>query len=214
LRVLQIPFVHNQHLVRGLDYYSHTIFEIIHDHNGGEQQLGQSQSTVIAGGRYDGLLERLQSRTLVEDGNQQTPSIGWAAGINRLMMLLADKKLPAEPAPVLLIFLAPSDGLRQSLIIQYGLQLAQQLRTSDISVSFAAELLPSSASEKLPSSSKQLTRLLRRCSTQPKYALFIGDAELDSQTITVKDLIASKQQPLVSIKQFIAAANSRRPIDA
>ena len=60
-------------LVRGLDYYRHTAFEFITD------QLG-SQGTVLAGGRYDGLIESL--------GGPHTPAVGWAAGIERLAMLI------------------------------------------------------------------------------------------------------------------------------
>ena len=61
------------HLVRGLDYYRHTAFEFVTD------QLG-AQGTVIAGGRYDGLIEQL--------GGPHTPAVGWAAGIERLAMLI------------------------------------------------------------------------------------------------------------------------------
>ena len=61
------------HLVRGLDYYRHTAFEFVTD------QLG-AQGTVLAGGRYDGLIEQL--------GGPHTPAVGWAAGIERLAMLI------------------------------------------------------------------------------------------------------------------------------
>ena len=61
------------HLVRGLDYYRHTAFEFVTD------RLG-AQGTVIAGGRYDGLIEQL--------GGPHTPAIGWAAGIERLAMMI------------------------------------------------------------------------------------------------------------------------------
>jgi len=61
------------HLVRGLDYYRHTAFEFVTD------QLG-AQGTVIAGGRYDGLVEQL--------GGPHTPAVGWAAGIERLAMMI------------------------------------------------------------------------------------------------------------------------------
>ncbi|MCY7398415.1 MAG: ATP phosphoribosyltransferase regulatory subunit, partial [Sphingomonas bacterium] len=61
------------HLVRGLDYYRHTAFEFVTD------QLG-AQGTILAGGRYDGLIEQL--------GGPHTPAVGWAAGIERLAMLI------------------------------------------------------------------------------------------------------------------------------
>ena len=74
LAALAIPFTLNPRLVRGLDYYSHTAFEIT------STQLG-AQATVCGGGRYDGLVEQL--------GGPPTPSIGWALGMERLVLLLS-----------------------------------------------------------------------------------------------------------------------------
>ena len=68
-----VPWKRNQGLVRGLDYYRHTAFEFVTD------RLG-AQGTVIAGGRYDGLIEAL--------GGKPTPAVGWAAGIERLAMMI------------------------------------------------------------------------------------------------------------------------------
>jgi histidyl-tRNA synthetase len=74
------------HLVRGLDYYRHTAFEFVTD------QLG-AQGTVLAGGRYDGLIEQL--------GGAHTPAVGWAAGIERLAMLIDAPD--AEPLDVAIV---------------------------------------------------------------------------------------------------------------
>ena len=68
-----VPWTRNARLVRGLDYYRHTAFEFVTD------RLG-AQGTVIAGGRYDGLIESL--------GGPHTPAVGWAAGIERLAMMI------------------------------------------------------------------------------------------------------------------------------
>jgi histidyl-tRNA synthetase len=75
-----VPWKRNSRLVRGLDYYRHTAFEFVTD------RLG-AQGTVIAGGRYDGLIEAL--------GGPHTPAVGWAAGIERLAMMI---EAPAEQA--------------------------------------------------------------------------------------------------------------------
>ena len=77
------------HLVRGLDYYRHTAFEFVTD------QLG-AQGTVIAGGRYDGLIEQL--------GGPHTPAVGWAAGIERLAMLI-----DVPPAEAVTVCVIPDD---------------------------------------------------------------------------------------------------------
>ena len=90
LQALEIPFRLNPRLVRGLDYYSHTAFEITSD------QLG-AQATVCGGGRYDGLVEQL--------GGPSTPAIGWALGMERLLLLLVqgDGTAGAPPVPDLYV---------------------------------------------------------------------------------------------------------------
>ena len=75
LRQLKIPFAVNRRLVRGLDYYTRTVFEIVSQ----DSRLG-AQSTVAAGGRYDNLIESL--------GGPATPAVGWAVGLERLLLLL------------------------------------------------------------------------------------------------------------------------------
>ena len=86
LDALGIPYVLDQNLVRGLDYYCHTAFEFITD------TLG-AQGTVIGGGRYDGLIEMM--------GGNPTPGIGFAGGIERLAMMVDN--MPDAPRPVVLI---------------------------------------------------------------------------------------------------------------
>ncbi len=89
LTEMGIPFVVNPRLVRGLDYYRHTVFEFITD------SLG-AQGTVLGGGRYDGLVEEL--------GGPKTAGIGFGAGIDRLSLLLQETgKQPAEPRPIAVI---------------------------------------------------------------------------------------------------------------
>src|SRR5205085_8883109 len=80
-----VPWKRNSRLVRGLDYYRHTAFEFVTD------RLG-AQGTVIAGGRYDGLIESL--------GGPQTPAVGWAAGIERLAMMIDARKAAAPSVAI------------------------------------------------------------------------------------------------------------------
>ena len=82
-----MPFVENPRIVRGLDYYGHTAFEFV------TSRLG-AQGTVMGGGRYDGLVEEM--------GGPPTPAVGWAAGIERLSMLLAEAAAP-PPRPVAVV---------------------------------------------------------------------------------------------------------------
>jgi histidyl-tRNA synthetase len=79
-----VKWVRAEGLVRGLDYYRHTAFEFIPDEGGASAAALGSQSTVLAGGRYDGLMESL--------GGAPTPAVGWAAGIERLAMLVGARE--------------------------------------------------------------------------------------------------------------------------
>ncbi|MGH6980698.1 MAG: histidine--tRNA ligase, partial [Stellaceae bacterium] len=83
---LGIAYNLNPRLVRGLDYYCHTAFEFV------TQSLG-SQGTVLGGGRYDGLMKLM--------GGPDTAAIGWAAGVERLALLIADPALPPRPVAVI-----------------------------------------------------------------------------------------------------------------
>jgi histidyl-tRNA synthetase len=80
-----VPYRENPRIVRGLDYYGHTAFEFV------TNKLG-AQGTVMGGGRYDGLVQEM--------GGPPTPAVGWAAGIERLAMLLDDPPKPAAPVAV------------------------------------------------------------------------------------------------------------------
>ncbi|HXG81257.1 MAG TPA: histidine--tRNA ligase [Sphingomicrobium sp.] len=102
------------HLVRGLDYYRHTAFEFVTD------QLG-AQGTVIAGGRYDGLVEQL--------GGPHTPAVGWAAGIERLAMMID------APAPELI---DAAIVVEDDAVLSAGLAAASRLRSNGLSVELVA----------------------------------------------------------------------------
>jgi histidyl-tRNA synthetase len=117
LAALEIPFTLNPRLVRGLDYYSHTAFEIT------SSQLG-AQATVCGGGRYDGLVEQL--------GGDPTPAIGWALGMERLVLLLAQGE--ANPAPVPDLYLVNRGEAAEAA----ASVLARQLRRSGLSVELDA----------------------------------------------------------------------------
>ncbi|MGE5064736.1 MAG: ATP phosphoribosyltransferase regulatory subunit, partial [Myxococcales bacterium] len=105
-----VPWTRNARLVRGLDYYRHTAFEFVTD------RLG-AQGTLIAGGRYDGLVEAL--------GGPHTPAVGWAAGIERLAMMIESPE--AETIGVAVV---AENETREAEAIQF----AAMLRRSNIAV--------------------------------------------------------------------------------
>lgn len=102
------------HLVRGLDYYRHTAFEFVTD------RLG-AQGTVIAGGRYDGLVEQL--------GGPHTPAIGWAAGIERLAMLIDAPAFEVIDAAIV---------VEDDAALEVALASASRLRLAGLSVELVA----------------------------------------------------------------------------
>ncbi|MEO7601950.1 MAG: histidine--tRNA ligase [Sphingomicrobium sp.] len=115
-----VPWTRSSRLVRGLDYYRHTAFEFVTD------RLG-AQGTVIAGGRYDGLIESL--------GGPHTPAVGWAAGVERLAMMI-DAPGPETPDVVVV-----AENVSRE---KDALEMVTELRRNDVS----AELFASGSARK------------------------------------------------------------------
>lgn len=153
----------NSRLVRGLDYYSHTVFEIQ------SADLG-AQATVCAGGRYDGLVSQL--------GGPETPAIGWAMGLERLVILLKDLQ-PVPPATI--DFYMVSRGEKAEA---QALKLAQQLRQAG----FKTELDLSGSAF-----GKQFKRADRAGAAA---CLILGDAEAENGTVQLKWLKSGEQSAI------------------
>ncbi len=176
LNQLAIPYQLNPRLVRGLDYYGHTAFEITSD------QLG-AQATVCGGGRYDGLVQQL--------GGPPTPAVGWALGVERLMLVLeaaaaahtdgAAARLTSEKAPDL--YLVNRGEQAEAL----ALRLARQLRAAGVSV----ELDGSGAAF-----GKQFKRADRCGAT---WAAVIGDEEAKAGELLLKPLLLKGEERRVAL---------------
>lgn len=158
LDALGIGYVINPRLVRGLDYYTHTVFEWITD------QLG-AQGTVCAGGRYDGLVQQL--------GGPATTGVGFGLGIERLVLLLAEQKL------------APPGNAAQVYVCRFGeqadleaLKLAERLRAADPKL----RLVLNAGGGGLKS------QLKRADASGARYALILGDDEVAAGMVQVKSL--------------------------
>ena len=176
LRQLAIPFQVNTRLVRGLDYYGHTAFEITSD------QLG-AQATICGGGRYDGLVEQL--------GGSPTPAIGWALGMERLLLVLeaAAKSDPDGAAARLTAQLPPTVYLvnRGEAAEAAALGLARNLRQAGVAV----ELDGSGAAF-----GKQFKRA-DRCGAP--WALVIGDQEAEQGCVRLKSLRAEAGEQTLAL---------------
>ena len=152
-----VKWVRNSHLVRGLDYYRHTAFEFVTD------RLG-AQGTVIAGGRYDGLIEAL--------GGPHTPAVGWAAGIERLGMMIDAPK--PEAATVAVVPLGDkAEAAAQGIVAG--------LRREGVAADMAYR-------------GNMKKRLSRANASGAKYALILGDNELESGEAQLKDLTTGEQR--------------------
>jgi len=165
-----IGFEVNPRLVRGLDYYSRTVFEWITD------ELG-AQSAVCAGGRYDALVNML--------GGRETPAIGFAIGIERIVELLKGQDAPyIEQSPDLYMVFVGSEAE------QKGLQLAERLRGEGISV------VAHCGGGSLKSQMKKADR------SGARYALLLGEEELANNQAVIKDMSGLSEQVKVDIEQL------------
>ena len=159
-----IAYVHNQKLVRGLDYYCHTVFEFT------TTELG-SQNAVLSGGRYDNLIEML--------GGRPTPGIGWAAGIERLAMLVDESKITKAEKPI--VILALNDEA-QILAAKLSLQLREK----------------GSRVETLYSGSN-IGKLMKKADgLNAKTVVIIGEDELKTGILTAKDMTSGEQKKIAA----------------
>lgn len=154
---LGIKYRVNNRLVRGLDYYSHTVFELVTD------KLG-AQGTVLAGGRYDGLVEQM--------GGGKVAGIGWACGVERLSMLLDEDV--SLPRPIAVIPVGED-------VNEEAVKIAYQLRRAGFRVEqgYGGNLKK---------------RMIKANKANAVKAVIIGSEELAQKVVTVKDLDSGEQK--------------------
>lgn len=150
---LNIKYVENKLLVRGLDYYNRTVFEIKSNNLG-------SQNAVCGGGRYDSLVRNL--------GGEDTPAVGWAMGMERLNSLLPE--VEPEKLDGYIVSNSPADAFA----------FAQELRAKGLNVEFDL-------------ANKKFTKQLEKASKIARYALILGEDEIKSNQVSVKNLATSEQ---------------------
>ena len=169
LAALDISYRLNPRLVRGLDYYSHTAFEFTTEYLG-------SQGTVMAGGRYDGLIGMM--------GGPATPGVGWAAGIERLAMLCGEA--PAARRPIAVVPVGEEARMP-------ALKLSEELRRAGYRVD-------------LGHSGNLSKRMKRANKVNAAAALIIGEDELARGAATLRDLDSGEQEeaPLASLVDRLA----------
>jgi histidyl-tRNA synthetase len=166
LLALELPFDINHRLVRGLDYYTKTVFEI--------QPLGEgAQSALGGGGRYDDLIEEL--------GDKTTPAIGFAAGMERVVLSLKKQKIPVPDLPAPLVFIAyPGSETKLEAV-----KLASILRKNGIA-------------SIVGTGDRSLKAQLRQAnSVGSSYAVIIGEDEVKSGTVTLRNMATGEQKTVL-----------------
>jgi histidyl-tRNA synthetase len=173
LDTLGISYQVNPVLVRGLDYYGHTVFEWVTD------KLG-SQATICAGGRYDILVEHL--------GGMATPAVGFAMGIERLLLLMETLELEAAVKPELSVFIMVSNEAN----LNKGLELSESLRSAFPEMQILMNTVAGSLKSQFKKADKSGARL----------ALILGDDEIQNNQVSIKDLRKQSEQITVDVTQL------------
>ena len=164
----------NPRLVRGLDYYSRTVFEWVTD------RLG-AQGAICSGGRYDGLVAQL--------GGRDTPAIGWALGMERVVELMEEEgRGQAEHPPHGYLVLAGDEARRR------GLGIAETLRAQAAGVRLIMDCAGGSLKSQLKRADRSGARL----------ALILGDDELQNNGLSVKPLRENSPQTLYNLERVVA----------
>lgn len=167
-----LPYHLDPYLVRGLDYYTKTVFEIFSEGTAQQDQDGSQtmqRSALVGGGRYDALVKLM--------GGKDVPAVGAAAGVERIIALMKEKQLPAAEEPSPKVFLAQLGDLPK----KKSLKLLEELRKAKINIS-----------EALGRDSLR-TQLARADKLQVEYTLILGQREVLDNTIVIRRMDTGEQ---------------------
>ena len=170
---LEIPFVVNPQLVRGLDYYNQTVFEWI------SNDLG-SQGTICGGGRYDGLVEKM--------GGNPTPAIGFAMGIERIALILKDQSDQINKTKPHLYFLALGEKSQIESI-----KLSKKILSALPSIIITNDMSMGSLKNQMKKADK----------SNADFALILGEEELLNNQLSIKPLKGQGAQQLIKLEGII-----------
>ena len=169
---LNIPFEYKPTLVRGLDYYTETVFEVV------SEDLG-AQNSICGGGRYNNLIKNL--------GGPQTPAVGFAFGMERLIMLLKKQSISIPKKPVLVYIAALGKEYQMEC-----LNIAEELRNNVINVTIDYSKVDFNGHIKLAQK------------MQSDYMIIFGEKEFESKQVSIKNLANRHQDdvPFAGIKNY------------
>jgi histidyl-tRNA synthetase len=178
LASLGIEFEVDERLVRGLDYYTHTLFEFQ------SSALGNAQSTILGGGRYDGLIEQL--------GGPATPGIGFGCGIERVLLTCDAEGVFPAPESRVDCFVIDTTGGEAATVLTHEVRLA----------GLAADRAFDARSMK--------AQMKAAGRSSARFALIVGEQEAAEGTVTVRDLASSEQ---TTIGRDVVVDHLRKVLD-
>ena len=181
LEELKINFVVNNKLVRGLDYYEKTVFEW-------KSNLIGSQDTICAGGRYDHLVEEL--------GGKPCPGVGFSIGMERLILLLEDKKNTVYKPTSLDVFFVCLTKETIPIAIKYSEEIREKITNLNLKINFGLE-----------SASSQFKRA---DNSGAQVALILGEEELKNNSISFKELRKEGSQEDLVLEEVIERFKEKR----
>jgi histidyl-tRNA synthetase len=173
LQCLDIPYIINTRLVRGLDYYNRTVFEWT------TTDLG-AQGTICAGGRYDGLVEKM--------GGKSTPAVGFALGLERLVLLLEAQDITLAKSPLSIYLVALGDNAQIK-----SMQIANQLHHALPKAILYNDITLGSFKAQFKKADK----------ANADYALILGEEEIQNNQIAIKPLKGQGEQQTMSLEEAI-----------
>ena len=185
LDALEIPYEIDSNMVRGLDYYNHTIFEVMSD----SKAFGGKWTTVCAGGRYNGLVEQL--------GGPETPGVGFGLGVERLLLILDAEGIELSEQQDLDVYVV---GIGQEADIE-SLKIVQALRQQG----FSAER------DYLNKKPKGQFKAANKANAN--YTLTIGQEELEQQKVNLKDMRTSQQESVALSQIYTDFAQAKSVLD-
>lgn len=174
LDCLKIDYVVNPRLVRGLDYYNRTVFEWI------SNDLG-AQGTICAGGRYDGLVEQM--------GGKPTPGVGFAMGLERLMLLISEQPGSLTKDAPSFYFVALGDEAQKA-----SMKICHEIHKALPEVIVLNDITIGSLKSQMKKADK----------SNSDFALILGEEEIQANQISIKPLKAQGEQQLISLEGIIA----------
>ncbi|MCW3171179.1 histidine--tRNA ligase [Shewanella subflava] len=175
LDAVGIQYTINPRLVRGLDYYNRTVFEWV------TSSLG-SQGTVLAGGRYDGLVGQL--------GGKDTPAVGFAMGLERIVLLLETLELNNDIAPEVDVYVT---AMGDNCVVE-AIKVAQELR----------QQLPTLKVMSHCGGGNFKKQMKRADKSGAQFALIIGENEIANDQVAIKPLRNNNEQQLVTRSELVA----------